>query len=119
MTDGYADVQERKIEALGLAQRIGCRILTDVLGRSFWKPSAEGFHRVMAVLPGSAEGFVYVADNPRKDFIAPRALGWRTARIRRAGGEHERYVASAAESADCELGFLTELRNFLIPSPEL
>lgn len=115
VTDGYSDVQERKIESLGLEKRIGCRILTDALGRSFWKPSPEGFNRVMAALPGSPGGFVYVADNPRKDFIAPRALGWRTARIRRSGSEHAHYCATLAESADCEMGVLTELRSFFAP----
>lgn len=116
VTDGYADVQQRKIESLGLEKRIGCRVLTDVLGRRFWKPSAEGFNRVMAELPGCRDGFVYVADNPRKDFIAPRELGWRTARIRRSGGEHAHHGATTAESAECELSALTELRGLLIPS---
>jgi putative hydrolase of the HAD superfamily len=33
---------------------------------------------------------VYVADNPAKDFVAPRALGWATVRVRRAGSLHQR-----------------------------
>lgn len=33
--------------------------------------------------------FVYVADNPGKDFIAPKELGWGAIRVRRPGGLHE------------------------------
>ncbi len=117
VTDGYRDVQERKIAALGLEHRISCRILTDALGREFWKPSPAGFKCVMETLPGRPDGFVYVADNPRKDFIAPRALGWRTVRIRRAGGEHAASCAAAAEVAEREVESLTELCSLLEAVP--
>jgi putative hydrolase of the HAD superfamily len=115
ITDGWRDVQARKIAALGLEARIGCRVLTDELGRASWKPSPAGFERVAAELPGRADGFVYVADNPAKDFLAPRALGCRTVRIRRAGGEHARRDATAAEAAEREIPLLTELRDALLP----
>ncbi len=35
-----------------------------------------------------ADAFIYIADNPVKDFAAPHHLGWSTVRIRRAGGLH-------------------------------
>ena len=117
VTDGYRDVQARKIAALGLEERIGCRILTDALGREFWKPSPAGFKCVMEAFPGRSDGFIYVADNPRKDFIAPRALGWRTVRIRRAGGEHAAYCAATAEAAEGEVELLTELCAYLEAVP--
>jgi putative hydrolase of the HAD superfamily len=115
VTDGWRDVQARKIAALGLEARIGCRVLTDALGREAWKPSPAGFERVAAELPGRADGFVYVGDNPRKDFLAPRALGWRTVRIRRAGGEHAGRAAAPAEAAEREIPLLTALRDLLLP----
>jgi putative hydrolase of the HAD superfamily len=117
VTDGYRDVQERKIEALGLAEKIPCRILTDSLGLDRWKPSPAGFECVAAALPGAAEGFVYVGDNPRKDFIAPRQLGWRTIRIRRPGGEHAGYEPTPPESAERDIALLTELRALVTVRP--
>ena len=109
ITDGFAAVQARKIRALGLDCRIACRIITDEMGREFWKPHPAAFRRVMEALPGPADGFVYVADNPRKDFIAPRELGWRTLRLRRPGGEHSTYEASENEAAEREVASLAEL----------
>lgn len=115
ITDGVAAVQSRKIRALGLEPRVGCRIVTDEWGREFWKPSPEPYRRVMERLPGAASGYVYVADNPRKDFLAPRALGWRTVRIRREGGEHTSYAPTAAEEAEVEITSLLELQELLRP----
>lgn len=116
ITDGFASVQVRKIRALGLEAQIPCRIVTDELGREFWKPSPEPYHRVMQHFPGSAEGFVYVGDNPRKDFLAPRALGWRTVRIRRVGGEHADYLASPDEDAERAIDSLRTLEEFIQPT---
>ena len=35
----------------------------------------------------------YVADNPEKDFVAPRRMGWRTVQINRPGRLHEGVTA--------------------------
>jgi putative hydrolase of the HAD superfamily len=113
ITDGYRAVQARKIRALGLETRIGCRIITDELGRSYWKPSPEPFRRVMAAYHGSSSGYVYVADNPRKDFIGCRQLGWRSVRMRRPGGEHATYMAANEEEADMEVADCDLLMEYL------
>jgi putative hydrolase of the HAD superfamily len=116
ITDGPASVQRRKIKALNLDQRILCQVVTDELGgENFWKPHPAAFLRVMDEYPGERDGYVYVADNPRKDFIAPRQLGWRTIRVRRPGGEHATCDASADENADLEVETLTVLPTILAP----
>jgi putative hydrolase of the HAD superfamily len=116
ITDGPSSMQRRKIRALGLDERISCQVVTDELGgREFWKPHPAAFMRVMDAYPGDRDGYVYVADNPRKDFIAPRQLGWMTIRVRRPGGEHETYTGSAGETADMEVESLTELPAILAP----
>lgn len=117
ITDGFAGVQARKIRALGLEAIIGCRIITDELGREFWKPSPEPYRRVMIHSPGRASGYVYVADNPRKDFIGARQLGWRTVRVRRPGGEHSDYEPTAAEAADQETVDLHGLQQLFSVGP--
>jgi putative hydrolase of the HAD superfamily len=118
ITDGVASVQRRKVTALGLESRISCTVFTDELGgRSFWKPHQAAFLRVMTAYPGPPRGYVYVADNPRKDFIAPRALGWRTLRIRRSECEHSSYDGSQEDTAEREIATLRELRHVFVGSP--
>ncbi len=83
LSDGRVEVQRRKWEALGLSLPFAPVIFTDERGRAFWKPHPWGYERVMAAHPDAA-GFVYVGDNPAKDFDAPDALGWTTVLL-----EHE------------------------------
>ncbi|HVS54034.1 MAG TPA: HAD family hydrolase [Opitutaceae bacterium] len=115
LADGFHATQARKIEALGLRTRIPVQILTDALGREFWKPHPQGFLRIMAELPGEQSGYLYVADNPRKDFVAPRQLGWKTVRIRRTSGEHRDYEPGATEAPDAEIGSLIHLKSLIRP----
>ncbi len=84
ISDGYLPTQRNKAAALGLERWIPRPIFTEELGRQHWKPSAKAFELIMARHPG--ERFAYVADNPAKDFIAPRSLGWSSVRIRRMDG---------------------------------
>lgn len=113
LTDGYAGVQRRKFTALGLSRWIHYCVVTDEIGREFWKPHPAGFERIMTHFSGAASGFVYVADNPRKDFLAPKQLGWRTVRMKRKCGEHAGYPASHEEEAEVSLSDLRDLRALL------
>jgi putative hydrolase of the HAD superfamily len=113
VTDGYIGVQRRKVEALGIASWFEAIVYTDQWGRSCWKPHPAGFQHVMHVMPGEATGYVYLGDNPRKDFLAPRALGWGTVRVRRPNGEHAAYEPTRAEAADGEVVTLAELGGVL------
>jgi putative hydrolase of the HAD superfamily len=113
ITDGYAAVQLHKIHALGLESIIKYRIITDEMGRSHWKPSPEPFRRVMTHFGGDPSGFAYVGDNPHKDFIGCRPLGWQSVRVRRPGSEYAAYTASLEEAADVEIIELKELMELL------
>lgn len=87
ITDGPAVTQWSKIKALNIEKYVGTIIVTDDLGPDYSKPNPEAFKRVQGSLPGSA--CVYIADNPRKDFIAPVSLGWMPSiRVRRSGSLH-------------------------------
>ncbi len=86
VTDGPWEVQQRKVDALGLEARLDRVILTDRWGRDFWKPHPRAFHTIETELAASGPACVYLADNAEKDFVAPRGLGWRTVHIRREGG---------------------------------
>ena len=89
VTDGPVAAQSAKIGALGLASRFAPLHITDQWGISFRKPHPRAFHCIMerynSLRPTQ---FVYIADNPRKDFEAPHTLGWWTIRLRRPMGLH-------------------------------
>lgn len=94
ITDGYLDAQRRKIRALGL-HRLGVEmaVCTDRWGRQGWKPACRAFEHVQSFFALPAGAFAYVADNPEKDFVAPRRMGWRTVQINRPGRLHEGVTA--------------------------
>jgi putative hydrolase of the HAD superfamily len=94
ITDGPAATQMAKVEALGLKQLVGRVICTDLWGRAFWKPHERAFEEVEAWSGAEGAQLVYIADNPTKDFIAPRRRGWHTIQILRPGRVH---VVEAAE----------------------
>ncbi|HEU0159099.1 MAG TPA: HAD family hydrolase [Hyphomicrobiaceae bacterium] len=86
ITDGTHSVQRRKVEALGVARRFREIVYTDALGgRAFAKPHQQSFQMMEAALGGDADRFVYVGDNPAKDFVAPNARGWVTVMVDRPG----------------------------------
>ncbi len=88
LTDGYHATQRNKVTALGLAERVAQVVYSDALGREHWKPHGLPYQKVMEGAGCSGGECVYVGDNPLKDFVTARKLGWLTVRIRRPGGEH-------------------------------
>jgi len=88
ITDGYLEVQKRKVAALNVSQYMDCIIYSDEEGHEAWKPSSRPYQRVTEYFRMPNAQFVYVGDNPTKDFISPNRLGWITIRIRKEGGEH-------------------------------
>jgi putative hydrolase of the HAD superfamily len=96
LTDGPVESQANKVKALGLGEYTDVIVLTAALGQGYGKPHRRGFEHITSVT--GADMLTYVADNPNKDFAAPRALGWTTIRVRRAGGLH----ASCPDSADID-----------------
>jgi putative hydrolase of the HAD superfamily len=86
ITDGHAKTQTRKVAALGIAPRFAEIIYTGALGpdRVFHKPHPRAFELMEQALRRAPEDrFVYVGDNPLKDFVAPNAMGWRTVLVDR------------------------------------
>lgn len=100
ITDGYHLTQQRKIDALGVDRFCAPVIKTDVWGRDYWKPHARSFEAIQAHYGLAPQAFTYIGDNPKKDFVSPKALGWHTVRIRRPGALHAALeVASDLEAA--------------------
>jgi putative hydrolase of the HAD superfamily len=86
VSDGYAQVQRAKFEALRLTGHFEAVVFSDELGRAYWKPSPRPFEVVTELLGLAAANCVYVADNPTKDFIGARSIGMKTVRLRRPEG---------------------------------
>lgn len=72
LTDGRSITQRQKLKALGL-QELPVYISEEYESE---KPGLLRFERVMYDFP--AESYCYIGDNPKKDFIAPNALEWKT-----------------------------------------
>lgn len=85
LSDGRIGTQRLKIDSLRLANRLDAILITDELGREFWKPHPRGFEELARRLGAAPQDGTYVADNAAKDFLAPNTLGWRTVQIRRPG----------------------------------
>ncbi len=79
LTDGRSVSQRQKIKALGLSKFP--LYISEEYGAD--KPSPLRFELIMQHMP--AVRYFYVGDNPKKDFIAPNALGWTTLGLRDNG----------------------------------
>ena len=108
LSDGTARTQQSKARALGLDRLLDHLVFTDMFGREFWKPHPRGFE---AIESWAAEEclFVYVADNPTKDFVTPRARGWLTVRVARDGRIHKDTVVGDAYAPHATISGLQEL----------
>lgn len=91
ITDGTHTVQRKKVAALAIAPRFREIIYTDALGeaKAYAKPHPMAFERIAATIGEPGDRFVYIGDNPVKDFVAPNAMGWTTVQIVRDGGIHD------------------------------
>lgn len=118
LSDGFLQSQSNKVRALELEQRgIWPVILTDRWGRQFWKPHLRGFEVIALSHEVPAAACTYVADNPAKDFVAPRQLGWRTVQIARPQRLHTAPCPSAAHAPDHVIAALDELMPVLGSEP--
>jgi putative hydrolase of the HAD superfamily len=99
LSDGWAAVQRRKLNALGLAELFDDVVLTDELGRASWKPSTRGFELILerqAVSPANA---AYVAELSRHSSGNRACDGSREAASERCKVAHRSTRRSAAGDA--------------------
>ena len=72
ITDGRSITQRNKLRALGIESFFKNIVISDEVNSE--KPSEYNFRMVM--YNKIAENYIYIADNPKKDFITPNKLGW-------------------------------------------
>ena len=95
LTDGFLPAQRLKVQELGIEDYFQSIVYTEELGREFWKPSPAGFEKIMQDLNARPENIVYIADNEKKDFIAPNRLGFSPVQLTRPARIH---TSSSKES---------------------
>jgi putative hydrolase of the HAD superfamily len=118
LTDGYLDVQKRKLAALGLACWFDAVVFSDSWGRSFWKPHSRPYEETLTALGVPGCDAVYVADNPAKDFIGARRVRMASIRVR-FGGMHDAAVPDTAEhEPDHQVDNLADLETLLLVRPD-
>ncbi len=108
VTDGTARVQRRKLLALGIAPLFDVITVTDELGRAFWKPHPRPFLATLEALGVEPHETLWIADNPKKDFLTPRRLGMACVRVRRPDGIYA-HLETGPEGVDREVSDLDSL----------
>lgn len=73
ITDGRSVTQRNKLKSSGLQIYFEDCIISEEFG--FSKPSPKNFEYFSQY---NGQEYYYIADNPKKDFVAPNALGWKT-----------------------------------------
>lgn len=85
ITDGYISTQRKKLKALNAEKYFDHIILTEELGREYWKPHPRAFELMNKILQVKFDEMVYVGDNPEKDFYIGHLYPIKTVRICREG----------------------------------
>jgi len=111
ISDGYLPVQSNKANALGVQRWFKEIIFTEELGRMHWKPSPTAFNLMMQRFPGKK--FTYIGDNPCKDFVAPRQLGWQTNQILRPDGQYYAVTNQPITPAEHQIEDLRQLNDLV------
>jgi len=85
ITDGYANAQRQKLKAVKAYDYFDEIIITDALGREYWKPHPKAFEMMKERLNVKFEEMIYVGDNPEKDFYIGSIYPVKTIRVYRKG----------------------------------
>ncbi len=114
VSDGQLSVQKNKFQALRLDSYFAEVMFSDELGRDNWKPSPRPFETVLQRMGVPPRSSVYIADNVKKDFLAPRSLGMGTIQVRRPDGLYANVVAMTnRHAAHAIASDLNEAMNLL------
>ncbi|MGL5260200.1 MAG: HAD family hydrolase [Lachnospiraceae bacterium] len=86
ITDGFKHAQRKKLNALHAEELFDEILVTDELGREYWKPSPTPFEIMKQKLQCEFEEMIYIGDNPSKDFHISSIFPIRCIRINREYG---------------------------------
>lgn len=111
ITDGNKIVQSNKIEALKLTKYIKKEFITHRYGIKHSKPSTYCFEKIAKLENVNFYEMLYIGDNPNKDFINIKKLGFRTIRILQ--GMFKDIQKTKEYEAEINISNLIELKNII------
>lgn len=111
ITDGKSSVQWNKIKALNLNKMVDKIIVSDDYGKEYWKPNRYVFLEMARYFNIDPKQCVYIGDNPNKDFIGAKKIGFKTIRIIREEGEHMKTFLDKEYEAHYNIKKLVELEE--------
>ena len=112
ITDGRSRTQRNKIEALGLGKYVEPELVLISEETGFCKPALESYRYVMQRYPEA--NYVYVGDNPKKDFYGANQLGWMTVCLKEDGRNiHTQVEVEPAYRAQELIENLKEVKKIL------
>jgi putative hydrolase of the HAD superfamily len=118
ITDGPVEMQESKFYALGLDAPeldIAPAVFTARLGADAGKPSPIAYKLIQDCASElQSERFVYIADNLKKDFLAPNLLGWHSICLQQVGQVHSKFHAPEGGQPSQIADSLNEVRSLLL-----
>jgi putative hydrolase of the HAD superfamily len=112
ITDGYAIAQRQKLKAVQADKYFDEIIVTDELGRDYWKPHPKAFELMKEKFKVNFDEMIYVGDNPEKDFYISRTYPIKTVRILRDGVHNDKGCLEGIE-ADISINYLQEINCML------
>ena len=112
VTDGNKLVQENKLRALGVPPRVKFCYITHRYGIKNAKPSPYCFLKICEREKVDPKEVFYIADNPNKDFVGIKPLGFKTIRILQ--GSYREILLTSEYEAENQIRSLNELTEELI-----
>jgi len=109
ISDGHYITQQNKFFALNLDKYIDYPIFTDFYHTK--KPELKPFKMVMDRYPN--EEYIYISDNPKKDFLAPNKLNWNSVRFKNKNGIYKDFENNAKIEVNLRNGILEVLKELV------
>ena len=113
ITDGYQVTQRNKLLSLGIDAYFDAIIVTDELGREFWKPHARPYELIKEQLGVEFNEMIYIGDNVSKDFVTAKKLGMKTIHIKRDEGVYIDLKYDDDYQADYQINSLEQVIDFV------
>jgi len=115
ITDGNAATQSSKIRALEIGHHFDEMVLTGSLGkpREYHKPHPLSYELIEQKIGTDGDHYVYVGDNPAKDFVVPNARGWTSIQILREQTIHDQSAVVDGGEPQHRIHSLRELPEIL------
>ncbi|QBY03120.1 HAD family hydrolase [Thalassotalea sp. HSM 43] len=106
ITDGRGITQRLKISALRINDFFESIFISEEVGAG--KPKPDSFIAIQNKHP--KKSIVYIADNPKKDFIVPKQLGWGSIGVLNMHNRVHSLIGDYQDKADCWLESFKEIK---------